>query len=224
MTSSPFFSERDALDTLERRLASEGYRVLREPTGPDLPNLLQGFRPDAIAIGRKPYLVIEVVSRGASGAVASAKLEQLRSLVAGHPDWAVEVVSAGTGAPRPTVEELPAIRRRFEEIRRLEPIDRRATLVLALGVLEAVARRALPDKASRALTPATTVEVLTTLGYIVQSEAEALRNATRVRNLIVHGDFTVEAPPLLVAQVLDIVDALLRHLEAQDQLAGNPSH
>lgn len=58
---------------------------------------------------------------------------------------------------------------------------------MAWSLLEAVARRVLPERAIRSLTPATTVEPLTSVGYIVQPEADSLRAAARARNLIEHG-------------------------------------
>ena len=168
MNASATPTEREALDALEPRLISDGYQLIRDPRPEQLPTFLKGFRPDAIAIGRKPYLLIEVISRGSTDAVVAAKQTQLRSLVAQNADWALEIVSAGSGSQLPTVHILPTIRARFEEIRSLAAVDHRAALVMTLGVLEAVARMAMPDRAARSLMPSTTIEVLTTLGYIVQ--------------------------------------------------------
>jgi uncharacterized protein YutE (UPF0331/DUF86 family) len=97
--------------------------------------------------------------------------------------------------------------------------DRPAALIMAWSLLEAVARAVLPDRAARGLTPATTVELLTSLGYIVQSEANTLREAGRARNLIVHGDVSVAVPHVQLDSVLDIVDALIDRLERHPPLA-----
>jgi REase_AHJR-like len=215
MISSQSTLEREALDELERRLADQGYILQREPRGAALPEFLGKFEPDAIAIGKKPNLLIEVITQRGTGDVETTKVRQLQQLLDGHPDWKLEILYTAPSSPLPAVASVEAIRRRLGEVKQLADTDGPAALVLAWSLLEAVARRVLPDRASRALTPATTVELLTSLGYIVQSEADSLRATARSRNLIVHGDVEQDAPRAQLATVLEIIDALLGHLERQ---------
>lgn len=212
MNSVPMF-EREVLDAIERRLVDDGYRFIREPEQDRLPGFMRSFRPDAIAIGKEPNLVIEVISRRPDTKVTAAKLKQLQSLLEGHDDWKLEVIYAGTPGALPAPASLETIRSRFDEVKAFSRADPRGGLILMLTVLEAVARLALPERAAKPLTPATTIEVLTSLGYIVQSEAETLRTAGKLRNLLVHGDLSAAIPADLLEDVIEIVDALLRHLE-----------
>jgi hypothetical protein len=213
MTLRSSVLEREALDEVEQRLAGRGYTVVREPTRGDLPPFLGGFQPDAIATGKSPSLIVEVIARGRSSEAEAAKVKQLQALIAGNPDWMLEIVYTTPSAPLPHVASPEAIRHRFGEIRSLAQRDRPAALIMAWSLLEAVARALLPDRAARGLLPATTVELLTSLGYIGQSEADALREAGRARNLIVHGDVSVDVPTVQLQPVLEIVDALIGHLE-----------
>lgn len=215
MISSRSTLEQEALDELERRLADQGYVLHREPHGELVPEFLGAFEPDAIATGKTPSLLIEVITQRGAGEVEAAKVKQLQQLLVGHPDWKLEVVYTAPSAPLPAMASVEAIRHRFSDVRRLADTDRPAALVLAWSLLEAVARRVLPERATRALTPATTVELLTSLGYIVQSEADSLRVAARARNLIVHGDVGQDAPRGQLDTVLDIIDALIGHLERE---------
>lgn len=219
MNSVPIF-EREALDAVERRLIEDGYRFIREPERDKLPDFMRSFRPDAIAVGKEPNLVIEVISRHPDTKVMATKLKQLQSLLEGRGDWKLEVVYAGTPGVLPAPASLSAIRSRYEEIKALSRTDPRGGLILLLTVLEAVARLALPERAAKPLTPATTVEVLASLGYIVQSEAETLRAAGKLRNLLVHGDLSAAIPAGLLGAVVEIVDALLRHLERKGLTAS----
>jgi hypothetical protein len=219
MTSLTSVLEREALDNVERRLTGQGYTLVREPSRGDLPPFLGGFRPDAIATGKSPSLIVEVIARGPSGEAEAAKVKQLKDLVAGHPGWKVEVVYTAPSLPVPSVASPEAIRQRFREIRRLADSDRPAALIMGWSLLEAVARALLPDRATRGLTPATTVELLASLGYIVQSEADKLGEAGRARNLIVHGDVSVKVTSLQLESVLEIVDVLIGHLERRTPLA-----
>jgi hypothetical protein len=212
---SPPTPEREVLDELERRLTGQGYVVHREPRGEALPTFLRSFQPDAIATGKDPNLLIEVITRRGAGAAETTKARQLQQLLDGHADWRLEVVYATSSTPLPAVAPLEAIRRRFAEVEGLAAVDPPAALVAAWSVLEAVARRMLPDRAVKALTPATTVELLTSLGHLSQAEADTLRAAIRTRNLVVHGDIGAPVSGAQLAVVLAIVNALIAQLERQ---------
>jgi REase_AHJR-like len=213
MTSSLGTLERDALDQVERRLVDQGYTVVREPEGAALPNFMGRFQPDAIATGRLPQLVIEVIARRGPANVDAARIEQLRRLIGDHPDWALEVIYAAPTSPNPEISAPEAIRQRLSEIRRLATIDPRATLTMAWSMLEAAARALLPDRADRPLTPASTIELLASLGYIEASQAERLRIVGRARNLIVHGDLNQQIAAEDLDAILDIIEALVGVLD-----------
>ena len=205
--------EREALDEIERRLTLQGYALLRDPPRDALPSFLQAFTPDAIAIGKTPQLLIEVISRRASSSSEAMKVRQLQGLLKDHPEWRLEVVYAGSSAPIMVPETPDAIRARLAEVRTLARVDRRAGLIMAWSVLEAVARVVEPERTSKALTPATVVELMASLGYVVESEAETLRTAGRARNQIVHGDLGLEVSEAEVDGVLEILDELIGHVD-----------
>lgn len=219
MTSPPSLLEREALDEVARRLAGQGYTLVREPSRGDLPPFLGGFRPDAIATGKSPSLIVEVIARGRSSEAEVAKVKQLQNLVAGQPGWKIEVVYTTPSSPLPRVASPEAIRQRFAEVRRLADSDRPAALIMAWSLLEAVARVLLSDRAERGLTPAATLEFLTSLGYIVQSESDTLRDAGRARDLIVHGDVSVKVAKAQLERLLEVVDVLIGHIERRAPLA-----
>lgn len=223
MTSPHQILESEALDEVERRLVAQGYTVIRDPDQAVLPDFLEHFQADAIATGKSPNLLIEVIARRGSGGAAVAKIDQLNSLLKGHADWRLEVVYLTPSSPDPSVVPAAVIRLRLAEIRQLADVDERAALIVAWSLLEAVARALRPDRAGRALTPASTIELLTSLGYIVQSEADMLRQAGRARNLIVHGDLTAAFPRAALAPVLDLIDQLVGVLERSAGEAGGGS-
>jgi uncharacterized protein YutE (UPF0331/DUF86 family) len=183
-----------------------------------LPEFLGTFEPDAIATGKTPNLLIEVVTPRGSGNVQTTKVKQLQQLLEGRPDWRLEVLYTSPSTPPPAVASVKAIRHRLGEVRGLEHRDRPAALILAWSLLEAVARHLVPERASRAMTPATTVELLTSMGYIVQSEADSLRAAARARNLIVHGDIDEGVPAVQLQNLFEIIEALVGYLERQPSL------
>ena len=208
MTSSQTVLERYALDEVERRLSAEGYTVVREPRADQLPPFVGHFLPDAIATGKTPNLLIEVITRRGSASAEATKIEQLRKLVAGDDAWRLEVVYSSPSVPDPNISAPAAIRDRLAQIRSLAAVDRPATLIMAWSMVEAVARALLPERAERPLTPASAVQLLASLGYIDQIQADTLRKAGRARNLIVHGDLTQHVSIEVLQSVLDVVDVL----------------
>jgi uncharacterized protein YutE (UPF0331/DUF86 family) len=220
MTASPKMIEREALDEMERRLIERGYVMQREPAAAALPAFLGRFRPDAIATGKTPNLLIEVIAQRGPHAVDATKIKQLQQLLKDQPEWRLEVVYARSGAPGPTTASIEAIRRRFDDVRRLAVADLPAALVVGWSLLEALARILEPKHADRALDAATAVELLASLGYVDPSAAASLRAAGRVRNLVAHGDVSIVVDGEDVENLLDSVGDLIRRVERRKVKAG----
>jgi len=95
--------EREALDAIETRLTSAGYRLVRRPEPLQLPDFLRDARPTHRS-GRPANLLIEVLRRPAfdDAHVETGKIGKIKSSLAGHPDWRLEVVLArhSVTAPR----------------------------------------------------------------------------------------------------------------------------
>ena len=207
MTSYQPTVESEALDDLATKLSKDGYTLVRNPPPNTLPPFLQGTQPDAIAYG-KPNLLVQLVSRR-DPRQAQSKIARVQSLLSDKSDWKLHVVYIKPSSPLPTPASSSDIRKRLDQVRQLAVSDREAGLVLGWALLEASARLAAPRSAARALTPATTVEVLAEKGCITQPEADLLREVGRQRNLIVHGDFTVSVGDAAVDTVLGAVEAVL---------------
>lgn len=60
MSLSMSDDERITLDRLVPLLRAEGYEVIPDPGPEDLPSFLGEWHPDAIAIGKRPSLIVEV--------------------------------------------------------------------------------------------------------------------------------------------------------------------
>src|SRR5690606_18244153 len=128
--------ERNALDDYLPRLGAQGYRVVRRPTKSDLPAFLADYEADAVAIGPKGNIVVEVVTKGSP--TAQAKIRRLREMLADHPDWRLEVVSGGQGERQVPIASMSAIDRPVDALNKLT--DPRASILLAWASLEAIAR------------------------------------------------------------------------------------
>lgn len=201
-------TEDEVLDRLEPRWMNEGYRLIRQPKVEQLPAFLRGFAPDAIAVGPKLSLVIEIMrSRSQS---TDTKVKQIQSLFTGHPDWRLEVIyAAPEGVPlAPATDD--EVRVALEEARRVSEMAPRPALLLAWSVFEAIGRRLEPDLAARSLAPGSLIDVIISKGRLPQQQAVFLRDMAKARNAVAHGLLDVKPTQADVRRLLELCDQLNR--------------
>ncbi|HEY8573246.1 hypothetical protein [Phenylobacterium sp.] len=206
-------SERAALDQYEPRWEAEGYRVIRHPGADVIPEFLGRFQPDAIAVGREPKLLIEVIRKGAPH--AEEKVRRLKALIGDRTDWQLEVLYSGEEERGVAPADADDISRLLVTVRHLAVNEPRAALLMAWAGLEALARRLEPQRAVRPQTPGRVVELLAGAGYIAPSEAHLLRAAADVRNKLIHGDLSVHPTPADIEEVEKIAGALLTQIKGR---------
>lgn len=209
---SAALAESAMLDALESRWVSQGYQLIRQPSPGELPDFLRGFRPDAIAIGPTPSLVIEVLSK--RSLPNDTKVRQLQSLFADHPDWRLEVIytsSEGVPLSQATDDDVSAA---LDEARRVADISPRPALLLAWSVLEAIGRRLEPELAGRSLTPASLIDVMISTGRLPQAEAGFLREMAKTRNAVAHGLLELRPSGQDVQRLLQTCDHLSKQPHA----------
>lgn len=200
-------SERAVLDQHEPRLVAEGYRVIRHPRREDVPQFLGHFLPDALAVGRQPNLVLEVIRKGSPN--AEEKVRRLKTLLGERPDWRLEILYSGEaegGLPPTTTQAISELLISAKHICTQEP---RAALLLTWAALEALARRLEPQRTARPQSPGRIIELLAGAGYIAPSEAESLRAAANLRNRFVHGDLSVHPAMIDVRGLIAVAEDLL---------------
>ncbi len=189
--NSALLRERSALDAFEPLWRKKGYTLIREPSQDELPGFLKGLQPDAIAVGVKPSLAIEVV--GGQGAAAQEKVRRLRAAFEGQDDWRLEVVYVGPDgaplAPASRTEALAALRR----AKALADSEPAAAFLMGWATLEAIARILEPELALRSLAALTVVDLLVAYGHVTQEEGLKLRTLALARNRVAHGQ--IDAAP-----------------------------
>jgi hypothetical protein len=196
--------ERSALDALEPRWRKMGYSLIREPTPDQLPAFLEHFRPDAIAVGPSPSLVIEVLD--AHGRAAETKIDRVRKLLQGRDDWRLEVVYAPASSPVVASMSPEVIRETLIRLAPLAETEPRAALLMAWSTLEAVSRRLAPELAHHGLSSRSLVDLLIAYGYVPQSETARLLRLADQRNALAHGQLDA------VPSTIDL-DFLIRLIE-----------
>ena len=205
-----------AIDRLAVKWAAQGYKLVKNPTGSELPKFLGSYRPDAILLGPSKVLV-EVLRKGETD--APAKLKALRSLLLDHPDWRLEVVYAGSEPSTIPPVSTSYLRKRLGDLGHLRVEQTQAAFLLLWAVLEAIARRLEPTRTERPQSPGRVVEVLASEGHVLPDEADYLRTASLLRNRLIHGGLDVDVPVESVKRMEQIAYALLDKLA---ELEGSP--
>ena len=181
--------EKFALDAMEPVWTSQGYTVVRNPPSQQLPDFFGSFSPDAIAIGKEPNLVIEVLNPESTA--STAKLKQLESLFTERKDWKIEIVYFGSDQVSVDSASSREIKGALDAAEELSGIEPRAALLLAWASLEAIGRRLDAEGTVQALSPRRLIDLLVSLGFASQMEGEELRNFADMRNKIAHGQLNV---------------------------------
>lgn len=186
----------DVLESVAAQYRERGYQVDVEPTGPNVPDFLAGFRPDLIARGQADNVVVEV-KVGTRTAVAE-RLREIAERVNREPGWRFSVVFADPQRPGQFVEgetvSLALLEQRVQKAQRLLLEDQQEAAFLLLwsaleGILRLLGERVhLPLKS---LPPSALIRELYSEGELSREQFDVLIRILPLRNQLVHG---LEAP------------------------------
>lgn len=200
-------SQRVVLDEIEPILHKRGYTLVREPSPDQLPSVLRGYRPDAIAVGAKPSLVIEILpTRDRSG---TAKAQQIGSLLSGQDDWRLEVIYAPRRAVALATVPPDGIRATLRQAGTMAEHEPRAALLLAWAALEAIARTLEPELAAHPLPAGMLIDLLISNGHVPQDDVTALAELAEMRNAVAHGQIDATPAPAGIRYLLELGESLL---------------
>lgn len=204
MTLSGPEAERIALGRIVPLLRSEGYEVIPAPSPADLPPFLADRRPDAIAIGKHPSILVEVFRK--DGNRELARVRELQSVLQGHDDWQLRVFYFSS--LEPTLQPVPnaATMDAVQAAREVSSTEPRAALLLAWSIIEAVAREKIETTGPRALDPSALVNLLVGEGYIDQDQANEMFRLSKLRSEVAHGQLDCATTPEDVSWLLSIAE------------------
>jgi uncharacterized protein YutE (UPF0331/DUF86 family) len=217
--------ERLVLDRLRDRYEREGYSFYTYPPRDLLPKFLGNYRPDAIALRNDDRIAIEIKDR-ASGQ-SQTRLAEIAQLFQGQQEWHFRVFSIDDFGRDPNIGiyGVDEIEKALLEVEHLAGAGQlRAAFVLAWAALEAATRAALagePHAKMRPISSDQIGEMLAGNGLIEQGAAKILRDLSRVRNALVHGDLGIEVDDHSIDALTTISRSLLGQL-SHELIANRP--
>lgn len=201
------------LSATVRRLTEQGYDVVVEPSPSFLPLGLQKWRPDAVALGKEPKLIVEIASESARAATRIADLQEaLRS----EPGWKLHLVLDRASDTPPVAHATDQqIGEVLDNALRVAEVDARAGLLMGWAAFEALSRANRPGDFVRPQSPGRLIEQLASQGEVLPSDAHFLRSMANLRNAFIHGDFTQSASNADLERFLALLNSLRRKLLKQ---------
>jgi hypothetical protein len=208
MTSSQ--TEERVLSLLRNRYEGEGFSFIEHPDQADLPAFMQGYQPDALALGKDRSIAIEIKLH--RHPVTEKSLRAVSERFKGQPRWEFRVVYGDEVHDEPisppTQQEILAQIVEAEAL--LAQNHNRAAFVLGWAAIEAIARMLDPDfPSSGSRTMRQAVELLEHLGRLRFEQAQDLRRLSLLRVRVVHGDFQTSISSNEVEPVLKAARAAL---------------
>lgn len=194
-----------------------GYNVIIEPRGNDIPTFIQNYEPDIIATNEKETVIIEIKSRDDLKTIEMFK--DIADIVNKKEKWRFELIVT---APKKKIEteksglnndyEISEIRTNLLQVKGLlnQGIIQ-ASFILGWANLESLSRQLLL-KDKKNLTKKDTLVLIKTLfsfGYLTRADYASLEKLFQVRNRIVHGYKSYSLNDTSVNQLLDIIEKLL---------------
>lgn len=204
------------LEGLRQKYESIGYQFFAHPVAEMVPPFLGSYVPDAIAIGPKDKLIIEVKSR--AHREQDRALNDIAKKVGEFPEWKFLVFfdSEASQEDAGVVTEVQ-LRDQINRVRTLmNTEDQDLAFIVAWATLEAALRLLRVRQARstpRYTSPNQLVETLATEGLVDTNIARRLRDLVKQRNAIVHGEPTSEVERVnvfLLMQIIENVVELIR--------------
>lgn len=204
-------TEARVLRLVRRRYEKDGLTFIEHPATKDLPAFMQGYRPDALALGDKKSIAIEVKVR--RNPTVEERLRALSERFKGQPDWELHVVYGDEldieQISTSTIEQIAAYIAEAEKL--AEENHDSASFLIGWAAIEALAR-ALNQDFPKTGSTRQAVDMLEHLGRLSFEDAQKLRTLLPLRNMIAHGGFgapvtAAEVEPVLRAARMALQDA-----------------
>jgi uncharacterized protein YutE (UPF0331/DUF86 family) len=216
--------ERVILERLQERYEREGFDFYIYPPRDLLPQFLGKYRPDAIALKGNEKIVIEIKGRGTEQ--SPLRLSDLAKLFQQQQDWRLVVFNVEDFDRDADIRAYghDEIEEALREVNHLFSAGQlRAAFVLGWATLEAAARALLERHLKEKVRPISAnqmSEMLGTEGLVDQNSAKTLRDLSRVRNALVHGDLAIDINQRSIDSLNNIIRSLLNRLRED---ASSPS-
>lgn len=210
-----------SLERIANRYREDGYDVVVNPQGEQVPPFASGFSIDLIA-SRGGENVVVVVKSNRSELSKDSRIVPLAGVIDKQPGWRLDVVildsesefeRAAQDADEPSDDQISEIFHKAVELSNQGMLD--YACVVAWSGVEAVMRR-LRDEAefSTNFKPYEVMRSLYSHGILSRQQFDRLKEGFKIRNQVVHGLIPSMIDPHLVHDLTLIAQSILSDRKA----------
>ena len=216
-------TEQSKIRQVAKDYEKNGYSVVVEPRGSEIPSFIKGYQPDIIATSENDNVIIEVKTRADLATVE--RLKDIADTINRKEKWRFELVVTSkqegkTETNRTNIDlDLSEIKNNLKQVKSLVKQDLfTAAFVLCWAALESISRQLLlEDKRNLSnKTPLTLIKTLFSFGYLNRTDLESLEKLFQTRNLIVHGYRATNLDSKTLDRLITIADKLILEKEKID--------
>ena len=210
-------TEYSKVKQVARGYEKNGYKVIIEPHGADIPPFIKNYQPDLIAISEKDNVVVEVKSRTDLSTIE--RLKDIAEIINQKENWRFELIvttsKKETNAESDKINvdlELSEIKKNLLEVKNLSEQDLlSASFILCWANLESLSRQLLLEdkKSLKNKNPLSLIKTLFSFGYLTRIDYENLERLFRIRNQIVHGYKVANLDKESLSRLISITNKLI---------------
>jgi uncharacterized protein YutE (UPF0331/DUF86 family) len=211
-------AEHNKIRQIAKNYQENGYKVIIEPRGFDIPEFIENYQPDIIASNEKETVVIEIKMRSDFSTID--RLRDVADAINKKENWRFELIVTGIKQENKTDNDKSNIDLDISEIEKsikeVKIIVKQglysAAFILCWANLESLSRQLLLDdkKNLKNKTPLVLIKTLFAFGYLNRTEYESLKKLFMLRNQIVHGYKAINLDLKSVERLIKITESLIR--------------
>ena len=199
--------ERDAIERIADRYRSEGFDVVVEPVGTDLPDGLRHVTPDVIARGPGGNVAVDVLTKGSRESGESVR--RTAEAVEAEPDWRYElVVLPRRGIRRRLMADADAVAR-LDAAKATAGRDPAAAALLTWTAAEWALRHLVEAGDGTKLSPHRLVKEAYSADAVSEAQYRTLKRLAELRDAVVHGETERRPTPQFVDAALRLAGDLV---------------
>ena len=200
-------AERDATERIAEKYRSDGFDVIVEPVGADLPPGLRRISADLIALKCGENVAVSVFTKGSRS--SGEDVRRTAETVESEPGWRYEVLVL----PRRPAERDPMTgddaSARLKAAGAAAEHDPAAGALLAWTGVEWALRRLIERQSPADRSPHRLVKEAYSLDLINEPEHDMLMRLADLRNATVHGDKRTEPAAAFLDSILQVTGSLV---------------
>ena len=201
--------EEAVAERMAAELQAQGYSVIVRPRRSILPSFFGDYTPSLIGMQAERNVAVEVRGSEHNGV---PEIGVVTKLFDGHKDWEFRLVWVPAGEKTQTLRKQ-SNKTIFEFMEQCKSLAHQgshaAAFLLSWATLEAIGRSLAGADLQRPQTPGRMIEMLAGRGIATPDEAQRLRELSKLRNSLIHGELDAKVSGQQSQEMVGILESIV---------------